>query len=286
LKTLSKKVADLQSGLAGAERVFSLLDELPEVVEQPDARSLLRASGAIAFRNTSFSYDGRTPILRGISFAIPSGTHLGIAGATGAGKTTLVNLLARFYDPSAGEILLDGVDLRDYKLADLRNQFAMVLQEAVLFSASIGENIAYARPGATEEDIVRAAQAANAHEFITRLPEGYDTLVGERGMRLSGGERQRISVARAFLKDAPILILDEPTSSVDLGTEAVILEALERLMKGRTTIMIAHRLSTLDICDARIEIEHGRIVRVAGNIQELHPAGWREETKEVASWLS
>jgi ATP-binding cassette subfamily B protein len=162
----------------------------------------------------------------------------------------------------------------------------MVLQEAVLFSASIGENIAYARPGATEEDIVRAAQAANAHEFITRLPEGYDTLVGERGMRLSGGERQRISVARAFLKDAPILILDEPTSSVDLGTEAVILEALERLMKGRTTIMIAHRLSTLDICDARIEIEHGRIVRVAGNIQELHPAGWREETKEVASWLS
>ena len=286
LKTLSKKVADLQSGLAGAERVFSLLDELPEVVEQPGARSLLRASGAIAFRNTSFSYDGRTPILRGISFAIPSGTHLGIAGATGAGKTTLVNLLARFYDPSAGEILLDGVDLRDYKLADLRNQFAMVLQEAVLFSASIGENIAYARPGATEEDIVRAAQAANAHEFITRLPEGYDTLVGERGMRLSGGERQRISVARAFLKDAPMLILDEPTSSVDLGTEAVILEALERLMQGRTTIMIAHRLSTLDICDARIEIEHGRIVRVAGNIQELHPAGWRDETKEVASWLS
>jgi ATP-binding cassette subfamily B protein len=198
----------------------------------------------------------------------------------------LVNLLARFYDPSAGEILLDGVDLRDYKLADLRNQFAMVLQEAVLFSASIGENIAYARPGATEEDIVRAAQAANAHEFITRLPEGYDTLVGERGMRLSGGERQRISVARAFLKDAPMLILDEPTSSVDLGTEAVILEALERLMQGRTTIMIAHRLSTLDICDARIEIEHGRIVRVAGNIQDLHPARRSDETKEVASWLS
>ncbi len=286
LKTLSKKVADLQSGLAGAERVFSLLDELPEVVEQPGARSLLRASGAIAFRNTSFSYDGRTPILRGISFAIPSGTHLGIAGATGAGKTTLVNLLARFYDPSAGQILLDGVDLRDYKLADLRNQFAMVLQEAVLFSASIGENIAYARPGATEEDIVRAAQAANAHEFITRLPEGYDTLVGERGMRLSGGERQRISVARAFLKDAPILILDEPTSSVDLGTEAVILEALERLMQGRTTIMIAHRLSTLDVCDARIEIQHGRIVHVAGNIQDLHPAGRSNETEEVAGWLS
>jgi ATP-binding cassette subfamily B protein len=176
--------------------------------------------------------------------------------------------------------------LRDYKLADLRNQFAIVLQEAVLFSASIRENIAYARPGATEEDIVLAAKSANAHEFITRLPEGYDTLVGERGMRLSGGERQRISVARAFLKDAPMLILDEPTSSVDLGTEAVILEALERLMQGRTTIMIAHRLSTLDICDARIEIEQGRIVRVAGNIQDLHPAARSNETKEVASWSS
>jgi ATP-binding cassette subfamily B protein len=286
LKTLSKKVADLQSGLAGAERVFSLLDEQPEVVEQPDAQSLPRASGAIEFRNISFSYDGGTPILRGISFAIPSGTHLGISGATGAGKTTLVNLLTRFYDPSAGQILLDCVDLRDYKLADLRNQFAIVLQEAVLFSASIRENIAYARPGATEEDIVLAAKSANAHEFITRLPEGYDTLVGERGMRLSGGERQRISVARAFLKDAPMLILDEPTSSVDLGTEAVILEALERLMQGRTTIMIAHRLSTLDICDARIEIEQGRIVRVAGNIQDLHPAARSNETKEVASWSS
>src|SRR5258707_15494772 len=163
LKTLSKKVADLQSGLAGAERVFSLLDELPEVVEQPDAQSLNRASGAIEFRNISFSYDGGAPILRGISFAIPSGTHLGISGATGAGKTTLVNLLARFYDPSAGQILLDGVDLRDYKLADLRNQFAMVLQEAVLFASSIAENIAYARPSASREEILAAAKAANAN---------------------------------------------------------------------------------------------------------------------------
>jgi ATP-binding cassette subfamily B protein len=285
LKTLSKKVADLQSGLAGAERVFSLLDELPEVIERAGARPILRASGALAFRNVAFSYDGETPILRGISFEIPGGTRLGISGATGAGKTTLANLLTRFYDPTAGQILLDGLDLRDYKLADLRNQFAMVLQDPVLFSASVAENIAYARPGASEEEIVRAAKSANAHEFITRLPEGYDTHVGDRGMRLSGGERQRISVARAFLKDAPILILDEPTSSVDVGTEAVILEALERLMQACTTIMIAHRLNTLDICDARIEIEHGRIVRAAGNIQNLRPAR-NDQAEHVARWLS
>jgi len=286
LKTLSKKVADLQSGLAGAQRVFSLLDELPEVVEQRDALPLLRASGGIAFRNVAFSYDGETPILRGISFEIAPGTRLGISGATGAGKTTLVSLLTRFYDPTAGQILLDGIDLRDYRLADLRNQCAIVLQEPVLFSASIRENIAYARPGAADEDIVLAAKAANAHGFIARLPEGYDTLVGERGMRLSGGERQRISIARAFLKGAPILILDEPTSSVDLGTEALILEALDRLMQCRTTIIIAHRLSTLAICDARIEIEHGRILRAAGNIQNLHPTRWSDEAHEAPRWVS
>lgn len=287
LKTLSKKVTDLQSGLAGAERVFSLLDELPEVVEQPHARPLVRASGAIAFRNVAFSYDGKTPILCGISFEIEPGTRLGISGATGAGKTTLVNLLNRFYDPTVGQILLDGIDLRDYRLADLRNQCAMVLQEPVLFAASIRENIAYARPGALDEDILHAATAANAHGFITQLPDGYDTLVGERGMRLSGGERQRISIARAFLKYAPILVLDEPTSSIDLRTEALILEALDRLMQGRTTIMIAHRLSTLDICDARIEIEHGCILRVAGNIHSLHPTTRRsDETHEAPKWLS
>jgi ATP-binding cassette subfamily B protein len=285
LKTLSKKVADLQSGLAGAERVFALFDELPEVVEQPDAQPLVRASGAITFRNVAFSYDGETPILCGISFEIAPGTRLGISGATGAGKTTLVNLLTRFYDPAAGQILLDGIDLRDYRLADLRNQCAIVLQEPVLFSASIRENIAYARPGAADEDIELAAKAANAHEFIARLPEAYDTLVGERGMRLSGGERQRISIARAFLKDAPILILDEPTSSVDLGTEALILAALVRLMHGRTTIMIAHRLSTLNICDARIEIDRGRITRAAGNIQNVHPTTrHRAEAQGAAKW--
>src|SRR5205807_5362738 len=175
---------------------------------------------------------------------------------------TLVSLLTRFYDPTTGSIVLDGVDLRDYKVADLRNQFAIVLQEPVLFSTTIAENIAYARFGASEAEIIAAAQAANAHDFIRRLPQEYDTVVGERGMRLSGGERQRISIARAFLKDAPILILDEPTSSVDVKTEAAIVEAMERLMRGRTTFIIAHRLSTLKHCHRILTIEHGRVVGI------------------------
>jgi ATP-binding cassette, subfamily B, bacterial len=198
--------------------------------------------------------------LHNVSFEARPGTRVGIAGATGAGKTTLVSLLSRFYDPTFGRITLDGVDLRDYRIADLRRQFAIVLQEPVLFSTSVAENIAYANPGAAYEDIVAAAQAANAHEFIAHLPEGYDTQVGERGMRLSGGERQRISLARAFLKDAPILVLDEPTSSVDMRTEAVIMEAMTRLMHERTTFMIAHRLSTLANCDVRLQIEGGRVI--------------------------
>lgn len=260
LKTLSSKLTKLESGLASAERAFSLLDEMPEVAEGPDAQPLARAAGKIAFRNVRFEYDNGHPVLHNISFEVPAGAQLGISGATGAGKTTLANLLMRFYDPTAGQILLDGVDLRDFKLADLRNQFALVLQEPVLFSASIAENIAYARPEATEEMIVAAAKAANAHDFISTLPQGYQTLVGERGMRLSGGERQRVSLARAFLKDAPILLLDEPTSSVDVRTEAGIMEAMDRLMRGRTTIMIAHRLSTLENCDFRLELEKGRPV--------------------------
>ena len=195
---------------------------------------------------------------------------MGIAGPTGAGKTTLVSLLTRFYDPTDGRILLDGVDLRDYRLADLRAQFAIVLQEPVLFSTTIArEHRLRATRRRAEDEIVAAARAANAHDFISALPEGYETQVGERGMRLSGGERQRISLARAFLKDAPMLILDEPTSSVDVGTEAVIMEAMERLMQGRTTFMIAHRLSTLDICDARLELDAGRIVDASGLAEEL-----------------
>jgi ATP-binding cassette subfamily B protein len=259
LKTLSKKAASLQSHLASAERAFALLDEAPDVAERPDARPLRRAAGAVAFRNVSFAYGPDRPVLRDVSFEVGPGTRLGIVGMTGAGKTTLVNLLTRFYDPTAGQVLLDGVDLRDYRLADLRNQFALVLQEPVLFSTSIAENIAYARPDASEADIVAAAKAANAHDFIARLPHGYQTTVGERGMCLSGGERQRIALARAFLRDAPLLILDEPTSSVDVRTEAGILEALGRLMRGRTVFLITHRPSALRDCDTLLAIEYGRL---------------------------
>jgi ATP-binding cassette, subfamily B, bacterial len=269
LRTIGRKVASLQDHLASVERAFSLLDQLPEVVERPDARPLSRAVGTVSYRDVSFGYRRDHAILHEIRFDVTAGTRVGIAGQTGAGKTTLVSLLARFHDVSSGQILLDGVDLRDYKLDDLRNQFAIVLQEPVLFSTSIAENIGYARPGASEEEIVRAAKLANAHDFIMNLPDGYQTLVGERGMRLSGGERQRISLARAFLKDAPILILDEPTSAVDVRTEAAIMQAMERLMCGRTTFMIAHRLSTLRNCDLRLHMEKGRLVNANSNVNSV-----------------
>jgi ATP-binding cassette subfamily B protein len=260
LKTASKKAGTLQSSLASAERVYSVLDQEPDFVDPPDARPLVRAAGHVAFRNLTFAYESGPRVLDGISIEVQPGTRLGIGGTTGAGKTTLVSLLTRFYDPSNGQILLDGVDLREYRLADLRNQFAIVLQEPVLFSTSIAENIGYGRPGAGRAEVIAAAKAASAHDFICALPDGYATPVGERGVRLSGGERQRIGLARAFLKDAPILILDEPTSSVDTRTEAEILRAMRRLMRGRTTFMIAHRASTLRACDARLRLEHGRVL--------------------------
>jgi ATP-binding cassette, subfamily B, bacterial len=277
LETISKEGASVQTYLASIQRAFELLDEVPEVVERPGARPLRCTAGAVEFRNVSFSYDGKSPVLRDVSLSIPAGARVGIAGKTGAGKTTLLSLLIRFYDPSSGQILLDEADLRDYRLADLRNQFAMVLQDAVLFSTSIAENIAYARPGATQQEIIKAAKSAEAHDFIVALPDGYKTLVGERGMLLSGGERQRISLARAFLKDAPILLLDEPTSAVDAGTETAILEAMERLMKGRTSFLISHRLSALANCDVLLKIEDGRLIEVvlpgASTVKEVVPGG-------------
>ena len=279
LKTMAKKAGSLQTNLASAERVFGLLDEPYETPERPDARHLDRARGAVTFEEVTFAYEPTRPVIRGVSFDVPAGARVGISGTTGAGKTTLMGLLTRFYDPLTGRILLDGVDLRDLAVRDLRAQYGNVLQEPVLFSTSIGENIAYARPDAGDRDIVAAARAANAHDFIQALPEGYATQVGDRGLRLSGGERQRISLARAFLKDAPILILDEPTSSVDVHTEAVILEAMDRLMSGRTSFMIAHRLGTLELCNTQMVIEEGRVAstvtseRVGGRrpTSSVHP---------------
>ena len=270
LKAMSRKASSLQSSLASAERAFALLSERPDVPERPNARPLLRAAGALAFRHVSFAYGSGHPVLEDVSFDVPPGTRAAIVGTTGAGKTTLVSLLTRFYDPTAGAILLDRMDLRDYRLADLRAQFAIVLQEPVLFSASIAENIAYGHPGASDLDIVRAARAAEAHDFIARLPRGYATPVGERGMQLSGGERQRIALARAFLKDTPLLILDEPTSSVDVKTEAAILEAMDRLMRGRTAFLITHRTSAVVTCDVRLQLEGGRLVEATPSLACQH----------------
>jgi len=259
LKTVSRKAASLQANLVAAERAFAVLDQPPDVIQRPGARPLTRATGAIAFRNVSFAYSPDRRVLQDILFTIEPGTRLGIAGASGAGKSTLISLLTRFYDPTEGEIRLDGVDVRDYRLDDLRLQFAVVPQDPVLFSTSIAENIAYARPGASEREVIAAAQAANAHEFIVRFPHGYQTQVGERGVQLSGGQRQRIAIARAFLKDSPVLILDEPTSAVDQEAETAIVDAVQRLMRGRTVILITHRPQLLERCSALIVLEHGRL---------------------------
>lgn len=264
LQTISKKAATLQSSLASAERVFEFLDEPADVPQAPHAVPLVRARGEVEFRHVSMRYPNGAPVLEDLSFRVEPDTTVGVFGATGAGKTTLVSLLVRFYDPTAGAVLLDGVDLRDYRVDDVRRQVAFVLQDPVLFSTSIGENIRYARPDASFEEVVAAAEQADAHEFVSRLPDGYDTQVGERGLRLSGGERQRISLARAFLKDGRIIVLDEPTSSVDVGTETRILAAMERLARGRTTFLIAHRASTLRNCDATIELAHGQLVEASG----------------------
>jgi len=263
LHAMSSGIGTLQASLASAERAFYLLDQEPDVKELPQARPLRRVRGAIEFRDVSFAYDQGRPVLDNVSFSIPPGASLGVAGKTGSGKSTIASLITRLYDPTAGQILVDGVDVREFQVADLRNQFALVLQDSILFSTSIAENIAYGRPGSSHADIVAAAKAAGADEFIRQLPDKYDTVVGERGMTLSGGERQRISLARAFLKDAPVLILDEPTSAVDTATEAQMIEAIERLMRGRTVVMIAHRLSTLAGCDAFIQLVEGRIVSTA-----------------------
>jgi len=269
LRNVGASILDIQMSLTGVERYRAVLDEKPDVPESPNALPLARARGEIAFRKVSFEYTKDHPVLQDVSFSLPSGSCLGVVGPTGSGKTTLSTLMLRLFDPTKGVITLDDIDLKDYKLADLRNQFAVVHQETVLFSTTVAENIRFARPNASMDEVVAAATAAKAHDFITSLPNGYDTLVGERGMKLSGGERQRISLARAFLKNAPILILDEPTSSLDVHTETAILDTIQELMKDRTTLMIAHRPSTLRNCNMILMLEDGRVARMTSEVEPI-----------------
>lgn len=260
LQNIIKNINDIQASLASLDRVYMVLDKEHEVVESAHAIHLSRSKGAFRFDSVDFDYGNGKRILQNINFEVRPGDRVGIMGSTGAGKSTLINLLNRFYDPVKGAIYIDGTDIKDIRLEDYRHQFSIVLQEPLLFSSSIRENIAYGKPGASEAEIIEAAKAANAHEFIMRSKDGYDTLVGERGMQLSGGERQRISIARAFIRNAPVLILDEPTSSLDIGTEAQIMDSIEKLMEGRTTFMITHRLDTLNSCNLLLHFENGSLI--------------------------
>jgi ABC-type multidrug transport system fused ATPase/permease subunit len=269
LEQISGSVGLLHTELVQLRGSFQLLDTTPEVGEDPDAIELGRRSrGEVVYDGVNFSYRGRKDTLHDVSFRAEPGQRIAIVGPTGAGKTTLISLLVRLYDPREGRIWLDGIDLKKLKLHSLRDQISVVLQEPLLFSGTVAENIRYGRLDGTKDDIVEAARQAGAHDFIERLPQGYETELGERGAQLSGGERQRICVARAFIKDAPILILDEPTSSIDSKTEAVILDSLERLMAGRTSFMIAHRLSTVRHADKIVVIDRGRLVE-QGTHEEL-----------------
>lgn len=260
ISALSGFYSSMQSSAAAGKRVFEVLDLEPTVCDKEGAIMLPPVKGKVEFRNVHFSYDEKKPVLQGIDLEVRPGEVIAIVGPNGAGKTSFVNLLPRFYDPSAGSILIDGHDLRDVTLGSLRTQVGSVIQESVLFGASVAENISCGRADFTREQIIEAAKVANADEFIRRLPEGYDTHVGERGLRLSGGQRQRIAIARALLRDPKILILDEFTSGIDTESENLITEAIERIMHGRTTLVIAHRLNTIRHANRIIVIEAGRIV--------------------------
>jgi len=264
--------ATAQQARGSLRRVREILDAQPEVADLPGAVELARVDGAVVLEDVVFGYEPERPVLRGVSLEARPGETIALVGATGAGKSTLVGLVPRFFDPWSGRVLIDGRDVRSFRLASLRRAVAVVLQEPFLFPLSIADNIAYGRPGASAEQVEAAARTANAHEFISRLPEGYATVIGERGATLSGGERQRIAIARALLKDAPILILDEPTSALDAQTESLLLEALERLMAGRTTFIIAHRLSTIRRAQRIVVLDQGRVVE-QGRHRELIAAG-------------
>jgi subfamily B ATP-binding cassette protein MsbA len=274
-KKLSRVNANLQQAIAASERIFEMFDIHTEVQERPGAKDLAPFTRSIDFRDVTFRYDENPAgILRGVSFSVQAGQMVAIVGRSGAGKTTLVNLLPRFYDVSAGSIAIDGCDLRDVTLASLRRQIGVVTQDTVLFDETVASNIAYGAPQATAQQIEAAARAAHAHEFIVALPRGYQTVIGERGQRLSGGQRQRLAVARALLKNAPILVLDEATSALDAESELLVQEALANLLLNRTSFVIAHRLSTIRRADAIIVLERGRVAEIGRHDELLaRPSG-------------
>jgi ATP-binding cassette subfamily B protein/subfamily B ATP-binding cassette protein MsbA len=259
LESLTYTAWAMEGATAGARRCFEVLDRADDVVDAPDAKAITGTAGALGFQNVSFSY-GSQPVLHGIDLSISPNQIVAVVGGTGAGKSTLLSLVPRFYDTNSGTVTLDGRDLRTITKKSLRAQIAIVLQDTLLFSTTIRENIAYGRPDATDDEIREAARRAQADEFITRLPDGYDSPVGERGGHLSVGQRQRLGIARAFLKDAPILLLDEPTSALDPTTEAAIMETIKDLMHGRTTLIVTHRLATIHRVDRIVVLEHGRMV--------------------------
>jgi len=286
LQSLTRLNDRLTRSFTAAERVFEVIDTEPEGYDNPDAVKDERLKGHVDIKDVSFGYDKAQLVLRNVSIEVQPGEMIGLVGHSGAGKSTLINLVCRFYDVDDGEILIDGVPIKDISLHNLRSQIGVVLQESFLFNGTIAENIAYGKPGATVEEIIGAARAANAHEFIIRLPDGYDTKVGERGARVSGGERQRISIARAILHDPAILILDEATASVDTETEKQIQEAISRLIAGRTTFAIAHRLSTLRNADRLLVLEHGKVSELGTHDELLEQRGTYHKLVEMQREVS
>jgi ATP-binding cassette, subfamily B, bacterial len=282
VRALSGAWESIQEALAGGDRIAELLEVEPEIEETATAIQLTgRANGALAFQDVTFWYNTGETVLEHINLDIPAHSVVALVGPTGVGKTTLASLLPRFYDASDGAIALDGHNLRDLKLSSLRQQISIVLQDVFLFHGTVRDNIIFGNPEATEEEMVRAAQIANAEEFIVRLPNGYDTMIGERGVKLSGGQKQRLAIARAVLRDAPILILDEATSSVDTETEMLIQQALERLMAGRTTLIIAHRLSTIRNADMIVVLEGKRVVEQGTHAELMARHGLYRHLNEV-----